>query len=470
MVCNSRLHFLSVTEPGQEADPPPQQEGGSRQDDPPRAYQTLVPEPVTDDRPGGLFRPLRRRPDRPDRREQSPGGRVPDGGDALPRHAELPSPSAEPASSAEPSPSAEPALTAEPASSAEPARSAELVRSAGDLLPQRGDLLPQRGDLLPQRGDLLPRHSQPASRQPDQPLPQRGQALPERGRPLPDREQPESADALPRRTGRTKPRGRHRSPHRLTVASDAPSLVLAIPGHGAASAELAEELAAATQLCCPGVDVRLGFLAGQFEPLDEALTFTDAATGELPLRAVVVPLLAGPHSVLDSQLADAVSRAPEPVMLAPPLGPHPLLAEVLHARLADVGLARSGRARGLSIVTGINGILVLADRGEEAVKAAAVSAVLLAARLAVPATSASLGDSASVTTAATRLRETGASRLAIAPCVIGPECQPQEIEAVAALLDAPSAPPMGAHPAIAQLIAMRYGAALARLAMASSAG
>src|SRR5258708_28381992 len=49
------------------------------------------------------------------------------------------------------------------------------------------------------------------------------------------------------------------------------------------------------------------------------------------------------------------------------LGPHPLLAEALHTRLAEAGLARAGRAAGLSIVTSTNGVLVLADRGEEAV-------------------------------------------------------------------------------------------------------
>jgi sirohydrochlorin ferrochelatase len=157
-------------------------------------------------------------------------------------------------------------------------------------------------------------------------------------------------------------------------------------------------------------------------------------------------------------------------MLASHLGPHPLLAEALHDRLADAGLARAGRARGLSIVTGVNGILVLADRGDEAIKEAGVTAVLLAARLAVPAVPASLGDAASVSTALTRLRETGASRPAISLCVIGPEAQPQEMKAIRSMLDAPSAPPIGAHPAIAQLIAIRYGAALARLAMASSAG
>jgi hypothetical protein len=324
-------------------------------------------------------------------------------------------------------------------------------------IPGRGDAPPSRGDAPPSRGD---------------PLPSRGDPLPSRGDPLPGRgDVPEGGELLPRRTGRTRPRGRHRSPHRLTVASDAPSLVLAVPGAATdATAALAGEVASAVQLSCPGVDVRIGFMTGESDSLDVALEFQDAPASEIDLRAVVVPLLVGPHPALDAQLAELVSRAADPVMLASHLGPHPLLAEALHDRLADAGLARAGRARGLSIVTGVNGILVLADRGDEAIKEAGVTAVLLAARLAVPAVPASLGDAASVSTALTRLRETGASRPAISLCVIGPEAQPQEMKAIRSMLDAPSAPPIGAHPAIAQLIAIRYGAALARLAMASSAG
>jgi hypothetical protein len=246
---------------------------------------------------------------------------------------------------------------------------------------------------------------------------------------------------------------------------------LAIPGAPVpATVELAEQIAAAAQTSCPGIDIRIGYLAGDGRRLDDALLFPEDGGGELGLRAVIVPVLAGPHPMLDAMLADVVERVAAPVMLAAHLGPHPLLAEALHARLADAGLVRAGRARGLSIVTGINGVLVLADRGDEATKAAGVSAVLLAARLAVPATPASLGDPVGLSAALMRLREAGATYPVIAPCIIGPESPPHEIEAIQMMLGAPSAPPLGAHPAVGQLVAMRYGAALARLAMASSAG
>jgi len=155
-------------------------------------------------------------------------------------------------------------------------------------------------------------------------------------------------------------------------------------------------------------------------------------------------------------------------VLAEHLGPHPLLAEALHARLAQVGLARESRARGLSISTAANGVGVLADRGEDAVRAAGVAAVLLAGRLAAPAVHASIDDPAGIASAVERLRAMGASRVGIAPCVIGPETDPRELDAVGAATGALIAPPLGAHPAISQLVAMRYGAALVGLPAADS--
>jgi hypothetical protein len=277
---------------------------------------------------------------------------------------------------------------------------------------------------------------------------------------------PQRGNALPRRTTRTLRSGRHRSPHRLTVPSDAPSLVLAVPGASCAAAdELTSEIAAATGLSCPGVDVRVGYLAGNVQRLEDALTFPDSSDEQSEPLAVIVPLLAGPHPAFDAAVARAVGHTSAPVMLAAHLGPHPLLAEALHARLAEAGLARAGRAAGLSIVTSTNGVLVLADRGDEAVQAAAVTAVLLAARLTVPVVPASVGSAESIDSALTRLREAGVSRPAIAPCVIGPETPPHEIEIIRAQLGVPCAQPLAAHPAIAQLVAIRYGAALASLTM-----
>jgi sirohydrochlorin ferrochelatase len=298
--------------------------------------------------------------------------------------------------------------------------------------------------------------------------------------------------------------------------------VLAVPGASThAYAELADQIAEATAESCPGVDIRIGFLEGSSDLLMDLLAAgppepTEPAEPSMPTRpgpppperdegshrangthrpghshrsqnppsapaqtpggvngtgivpqAVIVPLLAGAHPDFDRRVATILSQVPMQVMLAPHLGPHPLLAGALHDRLSEVGLARASRARGLNISIGSNGVLVIADRGPQAVADAGVTAVLLAARLAVPVVPASLGDTASIRTAIERLAEAGASHPAIAPCVIGPETNPDELTHLSAALDAPCAAPLGAHPAIAQLVAVRYGEALARMSVPS---
>jgi hypothetical protein len=286
------------------------------------------------------------------------------------------------------------------------------------------------------------------------------------------------------------------------VASDAPTLVLAVPGWGPATADLAGLVAESATESCPGVDIKIGYLNGGTDSLADVLAADaqrrkeagragngSAGTGdagseraerrrreqngadqgrpELEPQAVVVPLLAGPHPALDAAIAAAIAAARANVMLATALGPHPLLAGALHDRLYEIGVARASRARGLNIAAGAPGIIVVADRGPQAIADAGVTTVLLAARLAIPAAPATLGDPASIDAAVQRLREAGAAHLAIAPCVIGPETDPAEFNALAAALGAPCAAPLGAHPAIAQLVAVRYGEALTRISVTS---
>jgi sirohydrochlorin ferrochelatase len=278
---------------------------------------------------------------------------------------------------------------------------------------------------------------------------------------------------LPRRTSSVRRVGRHRSMHRISVASDAPALVLAIPGAGNDhDSELADQIAGAAAESCPGVEIRIGYLTSETDSLREALTTEPtkagpAKDGAAAPRSVIVPLLAGSHPTIDRHLEAVVNLLKATTMLAPHLGPHPLLAGALHDRLSEVGLARASRARGLNISAGANGVLVIADRGPQAVNDAGVTAVLLAARLAVPVLPASLGDSVSITAALERLREAGASHPAIAPCLIGPETDPSELTQLSSAINAPCAAPLGAHPAIAQLVAIRYGEALARISVAS---
>ncbi|HXW86797.1 MAG TPA: hypothetical protein VEJ42_00920, partial [Streptosporangiaceae bacterium] len=287
--------------------------------------------------------------------------------------------------------------------------------------------------------------------------------------PLPQR-LPTSDDALPlpRRTTRTRPPGRHRSPHRLSVASDAPALVLAVPGTAAAdTAGIGPAVAAIAELSCPGVDIRVGYLDGDDMPVTDCLMPAESESAEPDqFPSVVVPLLLSPSLRIDPAIKRLTAAPAIPAVLAAHLGPHPLVAEALHARLAEAGLARYSRATGLSISTDGRGIVVLADVGDEATSAAAVAAVLLASRLSVPVVPASLGDPASIVTAVDRLTESGAQRPVLAPCLIGPETSVAVLDDLSAALGAPCAPILGAHQAIGQLVAIRYGAALASLSLA----
>jgi len=231
--------------------------------------------------------------------------------------------------------------------------------------------------------------------------------------------------------------------------------------------QLAEHIAQSAAVSCPGVDIQIAFLGDRDARLPVGQE-GEPANGAAPApRAVVVPLLAGPHPAIDAAIGTAVERAAAPVMLAGHLGPHPLLAGALHDRLSDAGLARASRARGISIAVGSSGVLLVADRGPQAVTDAGVTAVLLAARLAMPVAPASIDDPASVHTALDRLREAGANHISIAPCVIGPESDPAMFGRLSSALGTPCAPPLGSHPAIAQLVAVRYGEALARIGVAS---
>jgi sirohydrochlorin ferrochelatase len=352
----------------------------------------------------------------------------------------------------------------------------EMLPQRSESLPQRGAPLPQRGEPAPYQADALPqRNSQLPQRGEQLPpsadgLPQRGTTLPQRGDSLPQRGDPQgSGFALPRRTTRTRPAGRHRSPHRLSVASDAPALVLAVPGTAEADvAGIGPDVAAIAELSCPGVDIRLGYLAGDTFPLWHALAGPGAQSDEHDqFPSVIVPLLLSPNSALDAIMQRAAAQPPLPAVVAAHLGPHPLVAEALHSRLAEAGLARHARASGLSISADGRGIVVLADVGDDAASAAAVAAVLLASRLSVPVVPASLSDPASIVDAVNRLSESGAPRPVLAPCLIGPETSLPVLEDLSAALNAPCAPTLGAHQAVGQLVAIRYGAALATLSLAA---
>jgi sirohydrochlorin ferrochelatase len=210
---------------------------------------------------------------------------------------------------------------------------------------------------------------------------------------------------------------------------------------------------------CHGAEVRVGYLRGGKDSLEEVLD--DLGPRPAGPAAVVVPLLAFPNAEADAAIADVVATSRTPLLTAAHLGPHPLLAEALHARLADAGLARAARVGRISIVTAADGVIVGTAGEDEAIEGAGVVAVLLASRLTMPVAAASLTDPASIKDAANRLREARVVRVALAPCMIGPELTSGTLDAIAALTSTDCAPPLGSHSAVGQLVAIRYGAALA---------
>jgi len=277
----------------------------------------------------------------------------------------------------------------------------------------------------------------------------------------------DSGSALPARTTRYRRRGRHSSPHQLSLPSDSPALVIAVPGSARPESEdTAIRVADQAAASCHGAEVRIGFLRGGEGSLEEALSDLPSHNG-LP-AGVVVPLLSFPYPEVDRAVAAAVAAAEAPFVIADHLGPHPLLAEALHGRLADAGMARAARVGRISIGTAADGVIVGTVGDEEAIQAAEVVAVLLASRLATPIAAASLTDPGSIKDAAARLRQ-AVPRVALAPCMVGPELTSGTLEAISALTSIDSAPPLGSHPAVGQLVAIRYGAALADPKVASLA-
>jgi hypothetical protein len=243
--------------------------------------------------------------------------------------------------------------------------------------------------------------------------------------------------------------------------------VLAVPGTAEADAAgIGPEVAEIAGLSCPGADIRVGYLEGDTLALSDCLMSETGDTGDEDLGTVLVPLLMSPAGRVDSELSRLVSQRPERTVLAAHLGPHPLVAEALHIRLAEAGLARHARSSGLSIASDGRGVVVLADKGEEALNAASVVSVLLASRLSVPVVPASLGDASSIVEAVSRLSESGAPRPVLAPCLIGPETSQTVLDDVSSALGTPCAPLIGAQQVVGQLVAIRYGAALASLTLA----
>lgn len=278
---------------------------------------------------------------------------------------------------------------------------------------------------------------------------------------------------------RPRQSGRHRRPEPAAAPEGAPALVLAVPGvPSAAIRSLAEEVVSIARSELPGLEAAIGFLEGddaEFPSLANVLTAVEAlrtqryelalaagreVTAPTGPAAVVVPLLAGPDSAQMRRVRQAVMDGGNTAELTDVLGPHPLLAEALHVRLSEAGLARADRARLFTVTTAADGIILATVGGEEAVQAAGITGMLLAARLAVPVIAAALDQEGSIASVAEQLRAAGSEQLALAPYLIGPELAEGLLDEASKEAGCAAAEPLGAYPAIGKLVLSQYSAVL----------
>ena len=303
------------------------------------------------------------------------------------------------------------------------------------------------------------------------------------GRPVPADQPVRGADFTPRsadfRTPETFPTrqptfrpprrtegGRHRRPVPASLPQSAPALVLAVPGRDTdLTAAPVSNLAAVLRVDNPAVEVRAARIdgGGFDDPSDLRAVLAEMAAKRPDGGpcAVVIPLIATVNPPVVRRLREAVAASGTNAIVSGFINSNAMIAEVLHIRLAEAGLARADRVRLFSLVTAADGVLIATVGGPDAASAANVTSVLLAARLALPVITASLDGTPSVREAALRLRDMGVSRLAIAPCFIGPEATQADLHALA--IGAECAAPIGAHSNVAKLAALTYGHAISKM-------
>ncbi|MFJ7203188.1 sirohydrochlorin chelatase [Streptomyces sp. NPDC098789] len=195
----------------------------------------------------------------------------------------------------------------------------------------------------------------------------------------------------------------------------------------------------------PRLRVRLGHIELNEPLLDTVLDALD------PGAAVLVPLLLGRGHHVKHDLPAAAARAPHlHVRVAAPLGPHPLLVEVLRDRLLEAGWT-----------PGTAAVLAAAgSRDPDSATDTRRTAALLSERLGgVPVIAAHASAAApSVPQALRSLAARGHHRAAVASYFTAPGRFAAQCSAVA---PGPAADPLGAHPALARLVLRRYDDALA---------
>ncbi|MFH8284412.1 sirohydrochlorin chelatase [Streptomyces antibioticus] len=203
----------------------------------------------------------------------------------------------------------------------------------------------------------------------------------------------------------------------------------------------------------PGLPVHLGHIELNEPLLTDTLAALDARRTP---DAVLVPLLLARGYHVRRDIPETAARARVRTRVAAPLGPHPLLADALHARLTEAGWrapATAAERRASAVVLAAAG-----SRDPDSAVDARRTAALLAERLGVPVVPAFASTAAPTVPEALRaLAARGRDRVAVASCFTAPgrfatECA----QAAPGIVSAP----LGTHPAMAHLLLHRYDEAL----------
>lgn len=173
--------------------------------------------------------------------------------------------------------------------------------------------------------------------------------------------------------------------------------------------------------------------------------------GDNRAPAVVVPLLLSTGFHIKHDIPRAVGTSPGAALLARPLGPHPLLAEVMCLRLRGAG-AHPGDPVVL-VAAGSND----ADTGYDL----AAAGRMLQARWGAPVRVATVsGRGRPINEVVEEARADG--RVAVAPYLLSPGYFSRRARALSELAGvATVADVLGAHPLVAELVVRRYRAVLA---------
>ncbi|MEU9604662.1 CbiX/SirB N-terminal domain-containing protein [Streptomyces sp. NPDC048057] len=188
--------------------------------------------------------------------------------------------------------------------------------------------------------------------------------------------------------------------------------------------------------------------------LDLVAPALPAALARLAGDVVLVPLLLGAGYHLRVDIPAALAGAPRVnARVARALGPHPLLADALADRLADAGWRP---ARG-PVVLAAAGSTDPAANADAAAVAALLHRRLPGAPRVVPAYLCAAGPTPAAAVAA--LRAEGHHRVTVAPYLLGPGFFARRAAGAGACR---TSAPLGAHDALARLVALRYDEASGR--------